>query len=449
MRMLWTTLALATGAASPEPVQLSSPSGGERWRAGSRHRVAWTAPAGAAVTIEYSADDGRSWTIVRAHDGRPARALPGGPPWTNTLLWDVPDEPTPRARLRVRDAALPVSPASEVAFQILPSARVDSYRWTPVTEDAPFAARDGAGALVFRDRMWLLGGWNPKDKAHFPRVCNSEVWSSADGREWRRDVPEAPWEGRHTAGYALHDDALWIVGGDPIQGHYQNDVWRSPDGVHWTKVTDAVPWGPRALHHTVAHAGRIWVLGGQTMPEFVPDGPGERFYSDVWSSTDGRTWTRVTERAPWSPRGMIGGAAVFAGRIWVLGGGTYDTPQTPTRRFTNDVWSSADGVQWTQHTPHAPWELRQYHDVAVFDARLWVLEGYGFTPGDPKPGNLNDVWYSDDGTSWYELPNTPWLPRHAASLFVHEGALWVVAGNNMTPDVWKLVRRDARGGAFR
>ena len=38
---------------------------------------------------------------------------------------------------------------------------------------------------------------------------------------------------------------------------------------------------------------------------------------------------------------------------------------------------------------------------------------------------------------WHELPGTPWPPRHAASVFIHQNALWVVAGNNMTSDVWK------------
>src|SRR5205814_1210613 len=147
-------------------------------------------------------------------------------------------------------------------------------------------------------------------------------------------------------------------------------------------------------------------------------------------------WQRVTPREPcWSPRGMIGGSAVFRGRMWVLGGGTYDTPATPRRQFYHDVWSSADGVRWERLVAAAPWEPRQYHDVAVHDNRLWVLEGYS-----RKPGNRNDAWYSADGTNWYEVPNTPWKPRHAASVFVHDGALWMVAGNNMESDVWKLER---------
>ena len=54
--------------------------------------------------------------------------------------------------------------------------------------------------------------------------------------------------------------------------------------------------------------------------------------------------------------------------------------------------------------------------------------------------NKKDVWYSDDGVTWHEVPNTPWEPRHAASVFVYDDALWMVAGNNMQSDVWKLVR---------
>jgi len=311
-----------------------------------------------------------------------------------------------------------------------------------VSASAAFAPRDGAGALTFLSRMWLLGGWNPRDKVHFPMVCNNEVWSSADGSSWTLEKPNtfldagfdgaSDWEGRHTAGYAVYRDKLWIVGGDANQHHYQNDVWNSADGKRWSRVNANVPWVPRALHHTVVFRGRIWVIGGQTMPGFAA--APERFYRDIWTTTDGVRWRQVIPKEPyWSARGMIGGAAVHKGRIWILGGGTYDTPATPTRNFYNDVWSSADGVHWQCHTKNAPWTPRQYHDVAVWDGKLWVLEGY-----NAQGGNRNDVWYSSDGVHWKELPATPWKARHAASVFVHNGHLWMVAGNNMESDVWRL-----------
>ena len=326
--------------------------------------------------------------------------------------------------------------------------RVD-YEWQQITMKAPWAARDGAGLLSYQRKLWLLGGWNPSpaERKFFPLICNNEVWSSTNGREWDLIKPNtfldksfdvtSDWEGRHTAGYAVYRDQMWIVGGDCNQHHYQNDVWVSSDGKKWVNLNKGVapPWAPRALHHTVVHEDKLWVIGGQTMPGFA-ESP-ETFYRDLWTTTDGIAWKQVIPQEPyWSARGMIGGSAVMNGRIWILGGGTYDTPTTPKRNFYNDVWSSADGVRWTQHTSSAPWHPRQYHDVAAWDQQLWVMEGYHSTGG-----NRNDVWYSPDGSEWTELPDTPWAPRHAASLIVHDGSLWMIAGNNMEPDVWRLQRK--------
>ncbi len=320
----------------------------------------------------------------------------------------------------------------------------NEYRWTNVVMKAPFPARDGAGALVHQDRMWLIGGWDSRNDADFPLDTVNDVWSSSDGAAWRLERkntfglptfdPSREWEGRHTAGYAIHQGKMWIIGGDPIQGHYQNDVWNSEDGRtwHWVNRDHPVPWGPRALHYTAAFQGKLWVMGGQTLPQFA-SAP-ERFCDDVWNSEDGVHWTLVPQEGErWAPRGMIGGAAVFKGRLWILGGGSYDTPGAPQRRFYNDVWSSADGAHWTRHLDCAPWAPRQYHDVAVFDEKLWVLEGW-------NQENRNDVWHSEDGVEWREVPDTPWAPRHAASVFVYQDALWMVAGNNMQSDVWKLER---------
>lgn len=410
----------------------------ERWAVGSRHRLAWDAKAFTAptLTIDLSTDGGATWGTSTTT------------PNSGELVWTVPEVKAATAKLRVHagDAAKALALAT---FTVIPSQEVKDYAWVQVTAKAAFAPRDGAGALTHQGRMWFLGGWNPGDKKAFPRVCNNEVWSSADGKAWdlvkpntfldRSFDPAADWEGRHTAGYVVHRGKMWIVGGDVNQGHYHSDVWNSADGKAWTFVNKdkPVPWGPRALHYTLAFKDKIWVIGGQTVPQFAK--ADERFYRDVWTSADGVAWEKLVPKEPfWPQRGMIGGAAVLHGRLWLLGGGTYDTPKIPSRKFFNDVWSSADGVSWTKHLGRAPWEPRQYHDVAAFDGRLWVMEGYNV-----KGGNRKDVWYSADGVNWYEVPNTPWAPRHAASVYVHDGGLWMVAGNNMTSDVWMLRRKPA------
>ncbi|HAA73774.1 TPA: hypothetical protein DCE37_01485 [Candidatus Latescibacteria bacterium] len=144
------------------------------------------------------------------------------------------------------------------------------YHWTCISNSAYFAPRDGAGALVYEDTMWLIGGWNPRHN-YFPRICTNDVWRSENGADWvcvkpntfGKDTfdPETDWEGRHTAGYAVHDGRMWIVAGDCNQGHYHSDVWSSEDGVTWDRSTDQVPWALRTLHYTVAHDGWLWVIG--------------------------------------------------------------------------------------------------------------------------------------------------------------------------------------------
>lgn len=320
------------------------------------------------------------------------------------------------------------------------------YHWTHVTDEPGFSGRDGVGALVFNDRMFLIGGWNPIDPEYYPRHCVNDVWSSNDGARWQMEKENTfrsppfteqgkDWEGTHTAGYVVHDGKMWIVGGDPLQGHYQPDVWNSSDGKTWEFVNRGrpVPWTPRCLHYTFVLDDKIWILGGQTLPQFAP--AEEVFYHDLWNTEDGVNWTQVEMAHPFSPpRAMYCGSVIFQDRIWLLGGGTYETPGLPQYLLYNDVWSSADAVRWKRHTEAAPWRPRLYHNIAVFDERMWIFGGQ--TP----EGNSNDVWYSSDGVNWHEVPDTPWPERHAASTFVYRGALWLMCGSHLQPDVWKLER---------
>jgi hypothetical protein len=428
---------------APAMIELTSPVGGETWAGGSYHNITWKtnqAPRGTQVSVAYSTDGGRNWITIRDTPADRGR-----------FLWGIPNTISDSCLVRVSPDGISQSVRSASSFSIVRSRGVGGYKWVNVTRNAAFAPRDGAGSLSFKGQMWLLGGWHPGDKVHFPRICNNEVWSSKDGATWNLVKPNtfldnsfdptSDWEGRHTGGYVVYNDKMWLVGGDANQGHYQFDVWNSADGTNWNYVNKNrnVPWGPRVLHYTLVFQDKIWVMGGQTMPAFAQ--AKEKFYRDIWNTTDGVNWKKVIPQEPyWSARGLIGGGVVFKDRMWVLGGGTYDTPQTPTRKFFNDVWSSSDGENWVRHVEHAPWNPRQYHYVTVFDDRMWVLGGY-------KDGDRNDVWYSADGVNWYKLHATPWGRRHAASVFVHDSALWIAAGSYMAPDVWKLERSSSPDGA--
>jgi hypothetical protein len=411
----------------PFGLPMLAPRAGARWAIGSLHWIERGGGDAAGAVVELSLDDGATW--IAATPEPATMYMPNTP---SRFLWRVPPTTSTRARFRARDAAGRAPEAVEIV--IIPS-QAATYLWNDVSDAAGWVWRDGAALESFGGRLRLIGGWNPFDFVDTFSTTN-QVWSTADGASWIADE-QAPWEERHSFGSAVIGDKLFVMGGDALHAHYQPDVWWTTDGSGWTRATDSAPWGSRVLHHAVALGGALYVMGGQTLPGWVDtDTVPVTFYNDVWKSNDGATWTRLSEHAPWPARGAICGHAVLDGQMWLLGGGTYDTSDASTRTLYNDVWSSKDGVEWTRHED-APWFPREYHSVATFDGRLWVMAGYTFVDNE----NHNDVWYSSDGENWYDLPGTPWYERHAASATATAQGLLITSGASETTDVSLLTRQ--------
>ncbi len=94
--------------------------------------------------------------------------------------------------------------------------------------------------------------------------------------------------------------------------------------------------------------------------------------------------------------------------------------------YYRDVWYSTDGINWTQATGSAPWQIRSNHVTVVFDGKMWLLGGW---QGDATAGGgtKNDVWYSTDGANWTQVTSSaPWGRRTSHSAVVHDGKIWIV-----------------------
>jgi hypothetical protein len=102
-------------------------------------------------------------------------------------------------------------------------------------------------------------------------------------------------------------------------------------------------------------------------------------YQDVWSSTDGVSWTLETADPGWCKRHSAG-VAEHDGKLWLAGG-------TDKNLDYSDVWVSSDGAHWSLDG-NAPWPGRCAHAAAAFDNKIWVMGGrYQSTH------HMNDVWY--------------------------------------------------------
>ena len=300
--------------------------------------------------------------------------------------------------------------------------------WERIAAHAAWQPRDSCGEVVFKDKMWLLGGWFTSDG-----IGPRDVWCSADCANWTLVTPKAGWIHGDLSTTLVHDGKMWLMGGwyagRKAIASASNEVWSSADGAHWHRATAHAGWCPRLGAGGVVFRGKMWILGGA---ERYFDGQKRHLLNDVWCSADGASWTQVTAKAPWPGRAYHG-AIVYDDKMWVYGGGNY----RPEYLGYNDVWCSSDGVRWTQVTDHAPWSHRIWFSSVVYRDRMWVLGGWSDHPSK----NWNDVWYSSDGKDWKRLATkTVWSARHEQSAYVFRDALWIVGGNPwpLVNDVWRI-----------
>ncbi|QDU28675.1 Kelch motif protein [Anatilimnocola aggregata] len=300
--------------------------------------------------------------------------------------------------------------------------------WVKVTDRAGWQPRDSQGEVVFKDQLWLLGGWF-NSFAEPPR----DVWSSTDGKNWKLVAKDAPWKHSDLPMTLVFGDRMWFMGGwhnGRLPGHSaSSQVWSSADGIQWEQATEAAGWTPRIAAASVVFQGKMWILGGTENYYFGDD---KSLKNDVWYSTNGKDWKQATADAGWSPRAYHQ-AVVLGNKMYVFGGGNY----VPKYHATNDVWSSEDGIKWTKVTEAAEWSPRLWFSTAVYRDHMWVLGGWSNNPSK----NWGDAWYSRDGQVWKELKTeAKWKERHEHSAYVFQDKLWVAGGHAqpLSSEVWSL-----------
>ena len=332
-------------------------------------------------------------------------------------------------------------PAAEKKTEI--PFRPENLVWQEISSSTPWTARDSHAAAVFQGKIWLTGGLNgnslafedgrvPYENAEY----FNDIWYSEDGANWTRVVEHAPWSPRRSQQLAMFKRKLWLVGGWGPKDGYAKEIWTSDNGISWEEIIPESIFKNSEVglqkfpevegHQLVVFKDKLWLFGGVRYTD-------RKLVNEVWYTDDGSNWERAVKNAPWDPR-WDHGIAEFRGAMWVTGG-----MDLADNEF-NDVWRSEDGFHWERVTGEAPWSARQGHVALVYREYLWVIGQLNDTPAKGK----NDVWFSQDGYEWKKTIRDPvWLGREDHEALVFKDAIWVFGG--MTSDwkwsneVWRSV----------
>ena len=233
----------------------------------------------------------------------------------------------------------------------------DGTSWSP-EGNAAWLPRVRFQMVEYKGRLYAMGG------VGLGGGFKRDVQSSANGKDWTPVNTNAAWVQRHGHQAVVHNDRMYLLGGLThssvgSNGGRHNDVWSSADGNSWSFEGNA-NWSARYFHQAVSHQGRLYVMGGNASTR----------QKDVWSWAVGEeNWMRETESAAWEPKSNFK-AVSYDGLLYVMGG----VDSSGTRK--NDVWSSADGKKWTRVTADAGWAVREKLQAVVFPSPL-VIWGVG------------------------------------------------------------------------
>ncbi len=159
----------------------------------------------------------------------------------------------------------------------------------------------------------------------------------------------------------------------------------------WTRVVEEAAFSPRDTAEGAVFKDKMWLSNGYYHDNILT--------RDLWSSADGVEWTLVSSATPYDGYSEL---VVFDGYLWAI---------------KDSVWRSADGESWEQVLDHTPFGVRSYGEVVVFDNQIWQL------------GSGPDVWRTADGVNWTcAVENAAYGERRASAVAVYKNKLWLMGG---------------------
>ena len=229
----------------------------------------------------------------------------------------------------------------------------------------------------------------------------------------------------------VFNNALWIIGGKDNTGSPLGDICKSTNGETWTKITSNADFGARFGHSCTVFNNKIWVSGGIK----IDDISGVTYLNDVWNSSDGINWIKVSNDRETSnyvnetlfSRRAYHNMISYNGKLWVMLGESPDG-------LVGDIWSSSDGITWDDRSkidiPRKKASVLVFKDVEDNNYEsIFVLGGYGKDSNNNEIALNELVLFKDKNTNWSKKSdNIGITPFYGAGATVYNDRIWLISG---------------------
>jgi DNA-binding SARP family transcriptional activator len=217
------------------------------------------------------------------------------------------------------------------------------------------------------------------------------VWRSQRGRKWVFIKGAAPAEGdQEMATVVRSADRVVAAGFSEVDGDRDAAIWTSRDGVSWRRAgsdADLGGLGDQQINSLAVVGSRFIAVGQETI--------GDDTNAVVWTSADGRDWTRVPD-----PTGGFDGPGdqimytVLPTPVGIVAAGS----EVLEPEWDAAVWTSVDGVSWERLSGDTP-AMSALTDIGNQEIKALMWTGSGFLALGSERGGVD--W---DAQAWIGEP---------------------------------------------
>ena len=193
----------------------------------------------------------------------------------------------------------------------------DGILWDRLTSSGPFDGGITGEAIVFMDKIFIIGGGD------FTK--NASIWSTNNGVDWVEELKVPPFGYREGHELFIRDNKLFLLGGSADSDSLSTEVWSTVDGINWVLETDNTGFTPRVSMHIIEFNDQLFMVGGHSFPDT---------HNTVYSSSDGINWSLSATSIILSMN-QFSTVVEFKGYLWLY-----------TGLDNGYIWRSTDGINW-------------------------------------------------------------------------------------------------------